>query len=271
MSTMLDNIWDEPLANEPSPPRDTTAAADPADDSGDDMLRPSKRRRSSLFLDDPDEIEEQANSPSEGATAGGGAGSARPEIDAMFDEVEEMDGASSRPFDIEAYRREAQRRAEKEVVVPSSSYPQHAVRSSSPPPAGADGDKDGDDEDEPGKKGRRKIAKIDENRLLGKDGFPALVKQVKSFKPRGKGNEQADLNKLINMYQFWSHKMMPKWTFSDTVNRVEKVCRSKRMTVAVSAWKDEFNGTIHGNKFGDGDDDSQSESGDEKNKSNDRE
>ena len=186
---MLDSIWDEPLAKEPSPPRETTAAADPADDSGDDMFPPSKRRRSSLFLDDPDEIEEQAKSLTEGGTADGATGNARPEIDAMFDEVEEMDGTSSRPFDIEAYRREAQRRAEKEVVAPSSSYPQHAVRSSSPPPAGADGDKDGDDEDEVGKKGRRKIARIDENRLLGKDGFPVLIKQVRSFKPRGKGQE----------------------------------------------------------------------------------
>ncbi len=70
---------------------------------------------------------------------------------------------------------------------PTSSFPRHAIHSSSPPPGGADGDKDEEGEGEKGKKGRRAIPKIDETRLLGKDGLPALVRQVKTFKPRGKG------------------------------------------------------------------------------------
>ncbi len=75
MSTLLDDIWNEPLAKEPSPPRNATAAADEADDSGDgdDMFRPSKRRRSSLFLDDPDEIDDHADIlPENAETSAGG-------------------------------------------------------------------------------------------------------------------------------------------------------------------------------------------------------
>jgi hypothetical protein len=39
------------------------------------------------------------------------------------------------------------------------------------------------------KKEKKKIARLDEARLLGPDGFPALVKQTKHWKPKGKGHE----------------------------------------------------------------------------------
>ncbi len=77
-----------------------------------------------------------------------------PDIDALFEEVDGASGASSRPFDIEAYRREAQQRAEKEVDAPTSSFPRHAIHSSSPPPGGADGDKDEEGEEREGQEGQ---------------------------------------------------------------------------------------------------------------------
>ena len=36
---------------------------------------------------------------------------------------------------------------------------------------------------------RRPIARLDETRLLGPEGFPLLVKRAKTFKPKGKGHE----------------------------------------------------------------------------------
>ena len=45
----------------------------------------------------------------------------------------------------------------------------------------------------------------------------------------------SDLNRLMNLYQFWAHKLFPKIQFSDLVERVEKLCHSKRMHVRKSA------------------------------------
>jgi replication fork protection complex subunit Csm3/Swi3 len=118
---------------------------------------------------------------------------------------------------------------------------------------------DGDGEDD-GQKKRKPLPKLDETRLLGKDGFPQLLKDTKNFKPKGKGHEviiiiiftshllapvltadvwtdatastQAmDLDRVLQIYQFWSHKLYPKTRFKETVDRVEKLCHSKRMQV----------------------------------------
>lgn len=250
MSVSLDDIWSEPLAEEPSlsPPPQGLG------DDDDNVFRPTKRRRSTLFLGGSEDEDEDTSRKGDRP-----ASNARPEIDSLFEDLEDLSTSRlskpSRPFDLAARRREAQARAEKEA--PSSSFPQYAVQSSSPPRDVFDGDGKGgigsrkDEDAGAGKK--RKIAKLDEDRLLGKDGLPALVQVCKDFKPRGKGHEVslayqcfgrycillmvfcssqlADLNRLFSLYQFWSHKMYPRTQFSDTVNRVEKLCHSKRMIV----------------------------------------
>lgn len=92
-------------------------------------------------------------------------------------------------------------------------------------------------DDEPKQKSRT-IAKVDEERLLGDRGFPALIKEAQQFKPKGKGHEAADLDRLLSIYQFWAHNMFPKTQFRDTVDRVERVCRSRRMLINMSMWRD---------------------------------
>lgn len=92
-------------------------------------------------------------------------------------------------------------------------------------------------DDEPKQKSRT-IAKVDEERLLGDRGFPALIKEAQQFKPKGKGHETADLDRLLSIYQFWAHNMFPKTQFRDTVDRVERVCRSRRMLINMSMWRD---------------------------------
>ncbi|THH05299.1 hypothetical protein EW145_g4900 [Phellinidium pouzarii] len=249
MSVSLDDIWSEPLTNSPVAPwvRPSADAENVGDDNDDDVFRPSKRRRSTLFLDDPEDDEEgERDENRDGSpvkTATGPPKGARPDVDSLFDDLEEeretRSGASKtskRPFDLAAYRREAQRRAEKDA--PASPFPRYAVQSSSPPRDGMDveskdstfGARKGDD----GVKEKRPIARLDETRLLEKDGLPALVQLCKDFKPRGKGHE-----------------------------------------VALSVWRDEVKGAVHGAKPGeDADAETRSnkdnESGDEEGRNHDQ-
>ena len=46
--------------------------------------------------------------------------------------------------------------------------------------------------------------------------------------------QAADLDRLMDLYQLWAHKMFPKTQFRDTIEKVERVCRQKRMLVGGS-------------------------------------
>ena len=196
MSVSLDDIWSEPLADSPPRPpvHSNTTSHRVTDEDEEDMLPPTKRRRSSLFLggSDDENDEAQRRSPSQKSQS-------RPDIDAFFEDLEEPSGpaktTASTPFDLAAARRDARARAEKEA--PSSSLPQYAVQSSSPPRDGLDGDgKNGPfasrTKDGSGANKKRQVPKLDEERLLGKDGLPALVQSCKNFKPKGKGHEVSE-------------------------------------------------------------------------------
>ncbi|WVW78555.1 hypothetical protein I302_100511 [Kwoniella bestiolae CBS 10118] len=98
-------------------------------------------------------------------------------------------------------------------------------------------------DDEEGEMGKRKrtVAKVDADRLTSDRGIPALCRAAKRFKVKGKGHETQDLRNLLNMYQMWAHGMFPKGDFQHTVNRVEVICRSKRMESALKGYKEAFN------------------------------
>jgi replication fork protection complex subunit Csm3/Swi3 len=53
-------------------------------------------------------------------------------------------------------------------------------------------------EGEPPKK-RRPIAKVDADRLLGKDGYPALIRMARKWKPKGKGHEVS----VVWCWSYW--------------------------------------------------------------------
>lgn len=168
MSALLEDIWSEPISKSPSPRR--------TDDGADASPRPAKRRRSALFLDGSDDDDAQPRTPR------------RPDIDALFADIDDPAGdADAAPsFDLDAYRREAGERAAQS----SPGLTPHAVMSSSPPRDGGDaGDKGKGKYGKEEKKERKAVPKLDEARLLGRDGFPALVQQCKGFKPKGKGHE----------------------------------------------------------------------------------
>ncbi|RSH86506.1 uncharacterized protein EHS24_004766 [Apiotrichum porosum] len=96
--------------------------------------------------------------------------------------------------------------------------------------------------DEPGTKVRIPRAKVDAERLLGPKGMPALMGVAKKWKPRGKGHEVKDLNRLLDVYQMWAHSMFPRGEFLQTMQRVETVCRTRRMMSAIHGLRDAFEG-----------------------------
>ncbi|WVQ76108.1 hypothetical protein IAR50_005750 [Cryptococcus sp. DSM 104548] len=107
--------------------------------------------------------------------------------------------------------------------------------------AGTGGDDDGDGET--GEKRRRPMAKVDADRLLSDStGIPALMRSAKKFKTHGKGREKDDLRALLHMYQMWAHGMFPKGSFAQTMDRTEKVCRTRRMESAIGGLSDAFHG-----------------------------
>ncbi|RDB21119.1 Chromosome segregation in meiosis protein 3 [Hypsizygus marmoreus] len=219
----LDDIWDEPA---------------------EERVQPA--RQQALFLADSDDDEQPGlrvqNAPEIDI-----------DIDAMFADVDnEDDPFNFKPLaptlDTEALRREAESRHKKSML---SLTPHAILPSSSPPRDIGDSDQGAKKTNAPekgkeGKKERRKVVRLDEGRLLGPTGFPQLIKDTKNFKIKGKGHEVTDLNRLLQVYGYWTHAMYPKTVFRDTVERVEKLCHSKRMHVALSVWRDEAHGLVNG-------------------------
>ncbi|KAG6866958.1 hypothetical protein C0991_003874 [Blastosporella zonata] len=223
----LDDIWEEPIDETPA-------------------VRTSSATREPLFLAESDDEDvpqpHLKNVPDV-------------DIDAIFAEVEEEDD----PFIIkpltsnlntEALTRAAEARHKRAMP----SLTPHPIMSSSPPRDMGDDQaikQSGADKGKDGKKERKKPMRLDEGRLLSPNGFPKLIKNTKNFRTKGKGHEVTDLNRLLQMYGYWTHELYPKTTFRDTVERVEKLCHSKRMHVALSVWRDEAHGLVNGRQLED--------------------
>ncbi|KAG6898376.1 hypothetical protein C0992_009051 [Termitomyces sp. T32_za158] len=219
----LENIWDDPVDKAPTHPQSGSSSHQP------------------LFLADSDE--ENSHQPPQKDVPD-------VDIDAMFAEVEaEDDPFSFKPLtsniNTDALTREAEARHKKSMP----SLTPHAIMSSSPP---RDPGNDQTSKQAGGKKGKegvkekRKPMRLDEGRLLGPHGFPKLIKDTKNFKVKGKGYEATDLNRLLQIYGYWTHEMFPRTTFRDTVQRIEKLCHSKRMHVALGVWRDDMHGLVNG-------------------------
>lgn len=90
------------------------------------------------------------------------------------------------------------------------------------------------------KKKREPVPKLDENRLLSRDGIPRLRKITKQrLKFRGKGHEFSDISRLLGMYQLWLDDLYPRAKFRDALSTVEKLGHKKRMQVMRRAWLDD--------------------------------
>lgn len=174
----LDDIWEEPIASPPTP----------APVGGD--LSPQKRPRQSLFFSDSDSDHER---PPKRATPA--PPQARPDVDALFEDLDkdgEDDDLRYKPLapalNLEKLAKEAEaRHAHARQTAPSQTL---AGGSKNERPGGTGKDKSGELGDGDGeKRGRKVLPKLDEERLVGPDGFPLLIKEIEGFRPKGKGNE----------------------------------------------------------------------------------
>lgn len=219
----IDDLWDEPVESEPAPHPATKplTSEDP------------------LFL--------QSDSDDEGAT---GAAGSRPSkapdnIGALFEvDGDDEDGQLSN-ITYEQLRKDALSGGKVPDDEPldegASGSPSKGVSATK-----SRLDKKGEGGDEGATK--RAVPKLDEGLLLSDKGIPALAKDAKRWRPKGKGHEVSlqtsciifavhwiyqisDLNRLIRMYQYWGHQMYPRHTFNDTIERVERLTHSRRMHV----------------------------------------
>ncbi|KAK4698271.1 replication fork protection complex subunit TIPIN/Csm3/Swi3, partial [Phenoliferia sp. Uapishka_3] len=98
---------------------------------------------------------------------------------------------------------------------------------------------DGEDVDGVKQKKKRVVAKMDDERLLGPNGFPKLLEEAKKFRTRGKGNEVKDLKRLMSVYQLWAHQMYPRTNLRDTLQSVERLCHKRRVHHALKGYRDD--------------------------------
>jgi replication fork protection complex subunit Csm3/Swi3 len=176
----IDKIWDEPLVQK---------RIDRTNEESDDLEeRPSKRLRQALFLADSDD--ELDTNPS--------AKRKTPsiqdiDIDALFDVDDIDDEMSFKPLpptlNEEELRSQAEARYRKELppLTPHQVLPTRTDTAEKPGSNRPRTGKDNQAKDE--QKERRRLAKLDENRLSSPDGFPQLMKMTKDFRIKGKGHE----------------------------------------------------------------------------------
>jgi len=197
MDTDINDIWDLPVETSISHLPANTANRD-----GSGNTSPSRASSRPLFLPSDDDEDTTATTAA-AATGAGPRNQKNADIDALFEGLDDMDDSFQElapSLDLDALRREADARntravrAEIVAMVPTAELSSTAAgnktnanaRKSGGPLDGIDGEGDAEDDE---KKKRKPIAKLDEARLLGKNGFLQLVKDTKHFKPKGKGHE----------------------------------------------------------------------------------
>jgi replication fork protection complex subunit Csm3/Swi3 len=201
MAMSIDDIWDASPENTPPRKRKELLVSETNITT---PTRPSsaKRRRTTLFLssDSEDESPGPSKAPYRKRTPPQtDKDKQKALIDALFDDLDDDDGFKelAPALDIDALRQQAGQQ-QKKTRIPALT-PHEILPSSSPPrDLGPDEDVGGASKQPQGKgkkdadgagKQRKQIAKLDEARLIGETGFPALIKQTKDFRPRGKGHE----------------------------------------------------------------------------------
>jgi hypothetical protein len=89
-------------------------------------------------------------------------------------------------------------------------------------------------------KPRKKIAKLDDDKLLGPLGIPRLKQKIiPRFKFKGKGHEKRDLAKILSAYQIWAHELFPRANFADFISICKKAGDSRVLKVHRRQWVDD--------------------------------
>jgi replication fork protection complex subunit Csm3/Swi3 len=184
MDTDINDIWDLPLENPTNNPYGegpTPRASNPP-----------------LFLPSDDEEDAVPNNVNARNDANDNNNNNLPDIDALFEGLDDINDSFQElapALDLDALRREADARNARAVRAELGTNNISTVETSTSSTAAAKTKRggvldslDGDGEED-AKKKRKPLPKLDETRLLGKDGFPQLLKDTRNFKPKGKGRE----------------------------------------------------------------------------------
>lgn len=63
--------------------------------------------------------------------------------------------------------------------------------------------------------------KLDPVRLCGKRGIGTLESFFSGIEFKGKGHEKSDLNLVMTRLEHWAHRLFPKMTFDDCIDKIE--------------------------------------------------
>ncbi|CAH1796244.1 unnamed protein product [Owenia fusiformis] len=70
---------------------------------------------------------------------------------------------------------------------------------------------------------KRPQPKLDPSRLTGERGIPILPDLFKNVKFKGAGHEATDLQRLMRTMEHWGHRLFPKMTFDEVIERAERL------------------------------------------------
>lgn len=69
------------------------------------------------------------------------------------------------------------------------------------------------------------------SRLRGPRGLSVLPAWFENIQLKGKGHESEDLNAVINRLEQWTHRLFPRYTFDDSIDKLEKLGKKNEVKV----------------------------------------
>lgn len=67
--------------------------------------------------------------------------------------------------------------------------------------------------------------------MRGTRGLSVLPTWFENIQLRGKGHESEDLNTVINRLEQWTHRLFPRYTFDDSIDKLEKLGKKNEIKV----------------------------------------
>ncbi|XP_050525191.1 TIMELESS-interacting protein [Daktulosphaira vitifoliae] len=73
--------------------------------------------------------------------------------------------------------------------------------------------------------------KLNPERLRGPRGLSILQSWFDNVQLKGKGHEVEDLNAVMNRLEQWTHRLFPRYTFDDAIDKLEKLGKKNEVKV----------------------------------------
>lgn len=92
--------------------------------------------------------------------------------------------------------------------------------------------------------------KLNVDRLKGPRGIQTVEGILKKIKFKGRGHEEGDLNSLMRGYEYWCHRLFPKFTFDDCLDKIERLGTKREIQTHIKKIRmdlllsDDINGTV---------------------------